>query len=231
MTGAFGHPASRLQRTIWLTTMVDLLALLVTFFVMTLATSQIRLDSWRALASSLQSRFTDAAEPILIPPEQAAPRRLAPRAVDLDYLHRLLVDKAAAHSALREAKIQRLSDRIVLAMPGDLLFAPDSAELSERARLAAAELAAALRFFANQVAVAGHTDPTPPAAAGPYPSNWELSLARALAFAGALREAGYPLHLDVLGYADTRREPALDLAAARRVELVIREAKGAPLAR
>src|SRR5690606_13443248 len=100
MTGAFGHPASRLQRTIWLTTMVYLLALLGTIFVMTLAPSQRRLRSCGARASSLQSRFTDAAEPILIPPEQAAPRRLAPRAVDLDYLHRLLVDKAAAHTAL-----------------------------------------------------------------------------------------------------------------------------------
>lgn len=231
MSAAPGLTAPRLQRQIWLTTMVDLLALLVSFFVMTLASSQIQLDSWRALAAGLQGRFADAAAPIPVPPEAAAPRRLKPRAVDLDYLHRLLLDKAAGHPALRDATIRRLDDRVVLALPGDLLFAPDSAELSERARLAAAELATALRFLANQVVVAGHTDPTPPASTGPYASNWELSLARAQAFADALREAGYPLRLEVLGHADARREPAGDMAAARRVELAIREAKGGPLAR
>jgi len=227
---ATGYAAAR-PPAMWLVIMIDLLALLVSFFVMLFSTSQIELEAWRALTSRAQGGVSATVAPIVPPDDRAAPRTLAPRAADLDYLHRLLADKTANHPALREAKLRRAADRIVLALPGDLLFRPDSAELSERARAAAAELAGALRFVANQVEVTGHADPTPPSAHGPFPTNWELSLARALAFAAALRESGYSLDVNAIAYADSRFDEAEGPAAARRVELVIREAKGGARAR
>jgi chemotaxis protein MotB len=212
--------------------MVDLLALLFSFFVLLFATSQIRAESWRALTAGFQARLAPgAAEAIPVPPERAAPRTLAPRAVDLDYLHRLLTDKVAQHPILGRAAVRRRADSIALAIPGDLLFRPDSAELSPDAAAAAAELAGALRFVANQIEVAGHTDPTPPSARGLYASNWELSLARSLAFARALLSSGYALDVNAVGYAGSRFDPAADMTQARRVELVIRAAKGDARAR
>lgn len=219
-------------RPIWMTTMVDLLALLVSFFVLLFATSQIRAESWRALTAGFQARLASAPVEASRPPEEAAaPRTLAPRGVDLDYLRRLLADKIAADPVLSGASLRRRDDRIVLAIPGDLLFRPGSAELSPDAAKAAGELAAALRFVANQIAVSGHTDPTPPAADGPYPSNWELSLARSLAFAQAMLASGYPLDVAAVGHGASRFATGGDMAQARRVELVIRPAMGGPRAR
>ena len=227
MTSWADREPSAPMRPIWVATMVDLLAILVSFFVLMFATSQIRAEPWRALTAGFQARVDpEAGERVAIPDELPAPRTLAPRAVDLDYLHRLLSDKAARHPLLSRAALQRRADAVALAIPGDLLFPPDSAALSPEAAAAAAELAGALRFVANRIEVAGHSDPTPPSARGPFPSNWELSLARSLAFAHALLASGYPLDIGAVGYADSRFDPAAEMTQARRVELVIRAAKG-----
>lgn len=218
-------------RPIWMTTLVDLLALLVSFFVMMLSTSQVRLDAWDALVSGVRERFPASVQAIETPPEPTAPRRLSPRAVDLDYLTRLLAEKTVADPVLARSTLRRGDDRIVLAIPGDLLFPPDSAALSPEAATAAAQLAAALQFVANRIEVAGHTDPTPPSSRGPYASNWELSLARSLAFGAALFASGYARPIDALGYGESRFDPALGNAAARRVELVIHAGKGEARAR
>ena len=227
MTDWTDREPSAPMRPIWVATMVDLLAILVSFFVLMFATSQIRAEPWRALTAGFQARLDqNAGERPTTPDEPLAPRTMAPRAVDLDYLHRLLSDKAARHPLLRRAALQRRDDAVVLAIPGDLLFPPDGAMLSPEAAAAAAELAGALRFVANRIEIVGHSDPTPPSARGPYPSNWELSLARSLSFAHALLASGYQLDVGAVGYADARFDPAAEMTQARRVELVIRAAKG-----
>jgi chemotaxis protein MotB len=226
------RPPPMRMRPIWMTTMVDLLALLVSFFVLMFATSQIRNESWRALSAGFQAALaTGEAASIEVPEERPAPRVLKPQAADLDYLHRLLVGKIAGDPVLSRAEVRRGSDAIVLAIPGDLLFRPDSAEVSAEAQAAAAELAGALRFVANQIEVAGHSDPTPPSAQGPFASNWELSLARSLAFARALLASGYQLKVNAVGYGASRFDPGGDMAEARRVELIIRAAGGGDHAR
>jgi chemotaxis protein MotB len=231
MSAWLPEPSAPPVRPIWMTTMVDLLALLVSFFVMLLSTSQIRFDDWNALVSGVRDRFPSTIQPIETPPEPSAPRRLAPRAVDLDYLHRLLAEKTVADPLLARSTLRRHEDRIVLSIPGDLLFAPDSVALSPEAAAAAAQLSGALQFVPNRVEVAGHTDPTPPSARGAYESNWELSLARSVAFGSALVAAGYGRQVDALGYGESRFDPELGYAAARRVELVIHAGRGEARAR
>lgn len=227
-----GHPGERdRERPIWMTTLVDLLALLVSFFVMMLSTSQMRLDDWDALVSGVRERFPASVRAIETPAESKAPRRLTPRAVDLDYLDRLLAEKTVADPVLARSTLRRGEDRIVLSIPGDLLFLPDSAALSPEAVAASAQLATALQFVANRVEIAGHTDPTPPSSRGPFASNWELSLARSLAFGAALSAAGYARQVDALGHGESRFDPALGNAAARRVEVVIHSGKGVSRAR
>jgi chemotaxis protein MotB len=82
---------------------------------------------------------------------------------------------------------------------------------------------------AAQIRVEGHTDSTPIATAR-YPSNWELSSARASAVLTRLMSRGVPSsRLALAGYAGER--PVADNATAegralnRRVDLVVLEAK------
>jgi len=79
----------------------------------------------------------------------------------------------------------------------------------------------------GQVIVTGHTDNRLPPLGGPYPSNWDLSAARAAAVADSLTTLmNIPTErLSVEGMADT--EPlndngsAADRARNRRVEVVL----------
>jgi len=231
MSQASPETGRKLARPTWMVTMVDLLAILVSFFVLMLSTSQVPTDAWGKVVAGVREQLPGATRPPEAPAEPKAPRRLTPRAVDLGYLDRLLAEKTVADPILSRSTLLRGADRIVLSMPGDLLFLPDSASLSPEAAAAAAQLATALQFVANRIEVAGHTDPTPPSARGPFASNWELSLARSLAFGAALSAAGYARQVDALGHGESRFDPALGNAAARRVELVIHASKGVPRAR
>ncbi|WP_025898734.1 OmpA family protein [Sneathiella glossodoripedis] len=95
-------------------------------------------------------------------------------------------------------------------------------------------LGESLRYVKNRVEVYGHTDPVQ--AKNPTEetlSNWGLSLARALSVSEALRRAGYGYDIRVFGMADTRffelasvETKEKKYALARRVDIVIREAKG-----
>lgn len=87
-------------------------------------------------------------------------------------------------------------------------------------------LGGVLRNVGNRIGVNGYTDSTPPAG-GAYRSNWELSLARAVAVANSLKRSGYSDDIIAYGYADSRSGQLPDLPAdqrrslAQRVDVVI----------
>jgi chemotaxis protein MotB len=101
-------------------------------------------------------------------------------------------------------KVTTRHGRIVLQLHNDVLFDTGEAELKPDGKQAIAEIATALRSVgAKRFQVAGHTDSEPITAETKkkFPTNWELSAARAIAVvkllvtdgveAGALSAAGY----------------------------------------
>jgi len=107
----------------------------------------------------------------------------------------------------------RLRDRIeVVVGSGDvsleisdsILFAPASAALSDGGSELLDEVAALLQTLPYSLSVEGHTDNVPIQTAR-YPSNWELSSARAAAVTRALIEKGVaPERVRAIGYGETR---------------------------
>ena len=96
---------------------------------------------------------------------------------------------------------------LVLEFDGGTFFEPTSAKLREEsvpALLKMGEVLASKRYSAFQIEVEGHTDDTPintPA----YPSNWELSSARASIVVRLFVQNGVAAtRLTALGQADTR---------------------------
>ncbi len=85
-------------------------------------------------------------------------------------------------------------------------FPPGSATLSDSGKNVLRDVAANLksaRFAGYQITVEGHTDDEP-ISSGAFPSNWELSTARAAAVVRAFIESGIPaVRLRAAGYADT----------------------------
>ena len=107
----------------------------------------------------------------------------------------------------------------------DVLFASGSAALSTPAREAIDQLATVLRELPNELRIEGHTD-NQPIASALFPSNWELSGARAASVIRLLEGRGVdPRRMAAIGFGDKR--PVADNATPagrstnRRVMLVI----------
>ncbi len=212
----------------WMVTFTDLVALLVTFFVMLFAMSTVKIHDWQNLTQSLRQQLntvgdTQTAVPLLrmdMPSPDAAP------GTDLDYLAGLLRAQLANAPVLSGASVRREQDRIFVSLPASLLFEGGDYALAPSAARAVFELGGVLRNISNRIEVAGHADPRPPRSR--YPSNWELSLLRAHSVANALREAGYDGRVIARGYGHAQFDalpadltPREREAVGRRVDLVI----------
>jgi len=143
---------------------------------------------------------------------------------------RWLWDAVEADAVRRDASVS-VQDREVTVRVGDrVLFDLGRAELRPEAASLIAALGARLAELGAAVRVEGHTDDLPIATAR-FPSNWELSAARAASVVRALIAAGMPANrLTATGHAETRPlDPAgtdAARAANRRVEIVVLPPRG-----
>jgi chemotaxis protein MotB len=124
-----------------------------------------------------------------------------------------------------QVEITREAQQIRLEVKDSFLFESGSADLKPQATVILEGLIGLLQRHAGGIAVEGHTDDKPIATAR-YPSNWELSAARASAVARYLSTHGIaPQRVQAVGYADTRPRSSNDStegrARNRRVTLVI----------
>lgn len=216
------------QSVAWLITFTDLVSLMLTFFVLLFSMSNIKVDRWNdvidALSQSLNPSNTKAQSSATASFNIATLFRK--RAINLDYLASVLEEAVTKDEILKTSQLMLLEDRLVIALPGDLLFQPGKAVLAENARKALFNLGGVLRNIGNQVGINGHTDPTPPSG-GLYTTNWELSVGRAAAVANALKRSGYTDDIIAFGYSSSRFEELPDLpqaqrlALARRVDIVV----------
>lgn len=213
-------PTLRPPGRAWLVTFTDLTALLLAFFVMLFAMSNIKVDKWSDMVSALSQSLTPSSTEEV--PSATAPFNIGTvfrkRAVNLDYLTAVLEEALADHPLLRGAQLLRLEDRLIIALPGDLLFPEGRANLSDRAEDALFNLGGVLRNIGNQIGVNGHSDPSPPREEE-YASNWELSLARAIVVANSLKRSGYTEDIIAYGYSDSRYSQLPDLPDEQRREL------------
>jgi chemotaxis protein MotB len=133
------------------------------------------------------------------------------------------LDKAGLGDTVRF----RLEPRglVVTIVSDKVLFNPGEADLRPEGREVVDKLAGAIGRLPNKLSVEGHTDNTP--VSGRFPSNWELSTARATTVLRELieRHGLSPARLQAAGYADERPLATNDTAegrsANRRVELVV----------
>ena len=139
-----------------------------------------------------------------------------------------VVRSRAASTGLGEAVQFRRESRglVVTIVTDQVLFDEGRAAVRSEGIRILDVVADALADLPNSVTIEGHTDSRPIATAQ-FPSNWELSTARATSVLRYLaEERAFPQdRLSAAGYADTRPldtgEDAAALAKNRRVEIVV----------
>ena len=114
----------------------------------------------------------------------------------------------------------------------DILFPSGVATLSPEAQKILRQLAETLKPFPNPIRVEGHTDNLPIRSSA-FPSNWELSAARAASVVHLFTNSGMdPRRLAVVGLGENRPAESNDTERGRnmnrRVLLVILSGNGAP---
>ncbi len=114
-----------------------------------------------------------------------------------------LTKKLRAMTDAGQLKVQIRGGRMLIALPNDVLFASGRAELKKEGQDALAQLAGVLKSFNDRkFQVAGHTDDDP-IHTQRFPSNWELSTARAVDVTRFLIAQGMdPKQLSAVGYGE-----------------------------
>jgi chemotaxis protein MotB len=123
-------------------------------------------------------------------------------------------------------EVSELKGRLTVKMKDKILFASGSATIGADGKVALHKVAEALRGIQGRVIrIEGHTDDVP-TGGGAFPTNWELSTARALAVVRYLQENGVdPSRLAGAGYGQYQPIAPNDTAEGRsqnrRIEIVL----------
>lgn len=219
---------------VWLISFTDILALMLTFFVMLFSMSEPRtmLDSTPQALSSprLEDKQNQGAPQNMGSEEAINLNRIGfNKALELGYLKNIIDEQKLSYPSLSKMKIleDKENGRLILMLPEELLFASASDRLSGKGQDAVADLANILKNIKNGIEVVGHSDPRP-AKANTALSNMLLSIGRAKAVADFLKQQGYGRAIPYQGYGSALYTnlpqswaEAQKLETARRVDIFI----------
>jgi chemotaxis protein MotB len=192
----------------WLVSYADFVTLLFAFFVVMYAVSSVNEGKYRVLSDALTSAFGKVpdrhrvAGPVDPVPQYIAPRAqnrkkaklFAETAKERDRLAVLTQSMLTALSPLvsqGKVTVTWSARGVSLELNANALFKQGKATLEPDAVAALSALVPVLRDDPHAVEVAGHTDDVPISSVE-FPSNWELSAARAASVIRLLADGGLP---------------------------------------
>ncbi len=218
----------RQMRSVWLISYADIMALLMTFFLMLYAMTQHAKPPYtqEKVSGAIGRGMTEHAgdKDVATPP-----RRDAAMARSLPYVQGVIQTEIYQNGLADKVKLVADPDgqKLVIQVQGDVLFPPAQAVVTPEGQDILRHLAPTLGRLNNAIEVLGHTDDTP-ISRGMFQNNWQLSLARAAAAADILRSNGVSRNIVMRGFADgTMADMPRNLTmqqrqeSARRVDIII----------
>ena len=233
----------------WMVTYSDMVTLILVFFILLFSMSQIDLVKFEAISDSFKNRMIFDFYPSPIPMENPTentsdlesqknaneiknPTQLDDAASEkedtLDELMKAIkayLDKNNLNNVISASRNER---GVVLILQELILFDSGEAEILATGEPFLNKIGSLLTEIPNEVKVEGHTD-SRPMSSFRYPSNWELSGARAGSVVRYLiKENKFaPSRFTIVGYGDTRslvpNDSIANMSKNRRVEIVILE--------
>lgn len=216
----------------WLVSYADFITLLFAFFVVMYAVSSVNEGKYRVLSDSLITAFNKSSPTTLEPIQVGKIKRSGePQAIELikkpsvidlssmprpasrsdvkeqDPMHILLGALRVSMAALADqgmVKVNSDESGIEVEISTNILFESGSATLARQATPILQTLARVLRAYPNEINVQGYTDNIP-IRSNLFPSNWELSAARAASVVQIfMREGLDPVRLSATGFGEFR---------------------------
>lgn len=231
----------------WLVSYADFITLLFAFFVVMYSISSVNEGKYRVLSDTLNSAFQHqprslqpvqigdvgiSGEPSIIELEQD--NSAQPGSVDLqqmdsaegdnqetdgDNLDEITDTFEKALSPLIDKDLINITkdkDWVEVEINSSLLYSSGNAELEDEAIPVLRSLAAILKRYPNQLQVEGFTDNLP-IRSYLFPSNWELSAARAAGVVNLFMQSGVkPARMSAIGFGEFRPIAVNNTVAGRR---------------
>ena len=227
------HVAQDDTSVAWILIFTDMVALLLSFFVMLFSMSAVPVNEWETTIDILEEALNLTSEEEKDPTaDYIISSVLLERArTNVNYLLPIIEPKIKQDEIIKDSPIILLDDRIVISLSGDLLFSSGKAELTEKARKALFNLGGVLRNIRNTIGVYGYSEDEK-FDRDKYSSDWELSLARAVSVANELKRAGYMEEILSFGYGGARSFRLANVSKdrrqslSRRVDIVIMSIRG-----
>lgn len=217
----------------WMVTFSDLVTLVLVFFILLFSMSQIDLIKFQALADSMRDKQLLDFYPSIVPLEGQGESEQEENSEAAQSLDDLLqeVQSYLDDNGLNNIIVANRTERgVVLVLQEQALFRSGEAEILNESNAFLDKVGTMLGEMQNLVKVEGHTD-NRPITTERYPSNWELSAARA---GSVIRYLIENFHLDstrfiAVGYGETRpivpNNSEENWQKNRRVEIVISDPK------
>ncbi|MCX6059001.1 MAG: OmpA family protein [Chloroflexi bacterium] len=187
----------------WLVSYADFITLLMVLFVVLYSMSQVNVEKYKILATSMRSAFAlggpsqvvdsqinqsggtsedGTSKPIVVPGIPEGPTQSEEVAGQLTAM-------LSSQNLGNQVSVQTNIEGVLISLSERLIFKNDQVELPAESLQVLDTIVEMLRPINNKVRLVGHTNNTPSTNPS-YPTNWELSLARAASVAKYLINAG-----------------------------------------
>lgn len=231
----------------WLLPYADLLTLLLALFIVLFASSQVDQQKFKAMANAFTNainggaafeengNFTDLDElpmPPLIPADDNAYTNVGGNELLALQALQNQLEKFFEENGLTGSVTTNIDERgLVISLRNAVLFDSGKADIKKDYENALVSIAGAIDKLENYVRVEGHTDNVPMGQSDQFPTNWELSTARACSVVRLFISDGgmNPDKLVSCGYGEYR--PVADNATAegraqnRRIDIIVLKSK------
>ena len=209
---------------LWMVTYADMVTLVMTFFILYYSIASMNMQKFKEAIIGEEQASIGLLELLDSAEIKESIQNLTSQKSD-DILSEM--SKAAEDS---EMDVETSDAKVVVRVPGASLFKPGQADLQLSARPVLDEVIRVVNKYPNyKIHIQGHTDDEP-ISTERFPTNWELSAARATAVLRYFIDKGAePERMTATGYADTfplaRNDTVPGRAKNRRVEFVLEKEK------
>lgn len=210
----------------WLLTYADMITLLMVFFIVLFAMSNIDAKKYQSLAESLNDVFSGQKAILNDPSSNIVNIKPSTSEEDLSEMEQQLKDIIAELGLVSKVKINYESEGIVLSFQDTVLFNLGSASLTPEAVSIIGKVTEVLAKAPLRIRVEGNTDDLPIRTVQ-FPSNWELSVARSTSVVRTMlnNPKMEPGRISILGHGEYRPTAPNDSPENRqlnrRVDIVI----------